>query len=142
MSKTSRTEPGTAIPPRITPAALALWARAEARKVADDLGGIGIPVLMLKGPDLQMRLYGTPVAYASGTVIDRYLEQVRVGLEMHPSGGDVIHVHVSKVRPHGGGEHALATGDQVELELLLQASDTVDDAVIGVSLSDGEGATS
>jgi HemK-like putative methylase len=68
MSKTSRTEPGTAIPPRITPAALALWAQAEGRKVADELGGIGIPVLMLKGPDLQMRLYGTPVAYASGDV--------------------------------------------------------------------------
>ena len=68
MSKTSRTEPGTAIPSRITPAALALWAQAEARKVANDLGAIGIPVLMLKGPDLQMRLYGTPMAYASGDV--------------------------------------------------------------------------
>jgi ABC-2 type transport system ATP-binding protein len=73
----------------------------------------------------------------SGTVIDRYLEQVRVGLEMRPSAADVIQVHVSKVRSHDGGEHALATGDQVELELLLQASETVDDAVIGVALSDG-----
>jgi hypothetical protein len=50
MSKTSGTELGTAIPPRITPAALALWTQAEGRKVANDLGGIGIPVLMLKGP--------------------------------------------------------------------------------------------
>ena len=84
MSKTSRTEPGTAIPPRITPAALALWAQAEARKVANDLGGIGIPVLMLKGPDLQMRLYGTPVAYASGDVdvlVPRlYVERARAAL--------------------------------------------------------------
>jgi ABC-type polysaccharide/polyol phosphate transport system ATPase subunit len=73
----------------------------------------------------------------SGTVIDRYLDQVRVGLEMRPSAGDVIQVHMSKVRPHGGSERALATGDEVELELLLRASETVADAVIGVGLSDG-----
>jgi ABC-type polysaccharide/polyol phosphate transport system ATPase subunit len=73
----------------------------------------------------------------SDTVIDRYLEQVRVGLEMRPTAGDAIQVHVSKVRPHGNSEHALATGDQVELELLLRASEIVDDAVINVALSDG-----
>jgi ABC-type polysaccharide/polyol phosphate transport system ATPase subunit len=73
----------------------------------------------------------------SDTVIDRYLELVRVGLEMRPTAGDVIQVHVSKVRPHGNSEHALATGDQVELELLLRASEIVDDAVINVALSDG-----
>ena len=67
MSKASENE-SFVVPPRITPAALALWAQAEARKVATDLGGIGIPVMMLKGPDLQMRLYGTPAAYASGDV--------------------------------------------------------------------------
>jgi methylase of polypeptide subunit release factors len=68
MSKTSPTDPPVVVPPSVTPAALALWAQAEARKVARDLGGIGIPVLMLKGPDLQMRLYGTPAAYASSDV--------------------------------------------------------------------------
>ena len=77
----------------------------------------------------------------SGMVIDRYLEQVRVGLEMRPSAGDVIQVHVSKVWPHGGRERALATGDRAELEIRLRASETVDDAVIGVSLSDGRSGT-
>jgi ABC-type glutathione transport system ATPase component len=73
----------------------------------------------------------------SGEVIDRYLEQVRSGLEMRPSAGDVIQVQVSKVRPHGADARALATGDSVDIELRLEASETVDDAVVTVSLSDG-----
>jgi methylase of polypeptide subunit release factors len=68
MSKTSPTDPSVVIPPKVTPAALALWAQSEARKVATDLVGVRVPVLMLKGPDLQMRLYGTPAAYASSDV--------------------------------------------------------------------------
>jgi homopolymeric O-antigen transport system ATP-binding protein len=73
----------------------------------------------------------------SGEVIDRYLEQVRTGLEMRPSAGDVIQVRTSRVVPHAPGMRALATGDSVDIELQLEASETVDDGVIGVSLSDG-----
>jgi lipopolysaccharide transport system ATP-binding protein len=73
----------------------------------------------------------------SDAVIDRYLEQVRAGLEMQPSVGDRIQVHMSRVRPHGGGGRTIATGDPVDIELALHATETLDDAVIGVSLSDG-----
>src|SRR5512132_2809799 len=34
----------------------------------------------------------------SSEVIDRYLEQVRAGLEMRPSAGDAIRVHMSRIR--------------------------------------------
>jgi homopolymeric O-antigen transport system ATP-binding protein len=70
-------------------------------------------------------------------VLDRYLEKVRVGMDMHPSAGDRIQVRMSKVRPIGGIEEPLGTGSSVEIELALLASDTLHDAVIGVSLSDG-----
>ena len=48
--------------------AAALWSQAESRRVAAELSEAGIPALMLKGPDLQQRLYGTPAAYASEDV--------------------------------------------------------------------------
>lgn len=44
----------------------ALRAQAEGRKLAHQLTSVGVPVLVLKGPDLQARLYGTPAAYPSG----------------------------------------------------------------------------
>jgi methylase of polypeptide subunit release factors len=47
---------------------LALWAQKESHRVAGELRSAGIPVLLLKGPDLQQRLYGTPAAYASSDV--------------------------------------------------------------------------
>lgn len=47
---------------------LALWAQSEGRRLARELTSAGVPVLLLKGPDLQVRLYGTPAAYASGDV--------------------------------------------------------------------------
>lgn len=54
--------------PGVGSAALALWAQAEGRRLARELTSAGIPVLMLKGPELQARLYGTPAAYQSGDV--------------------------------------------------------------------------
>lgn len=49
-------------------AALALWAQAEAHRLAAEFDRVGVPVLLLKGPDLQARLYGTPAAYPSSDV--------------------------------------------------------------------------
>lgn len=46
----------------------ALWASAESRKVAADLASAGFEVLILRGPPLQERLFGTPAAYMSGDV--------------------------------------------------------------------------
>ena len=74
-----------------------------------------------------------------GAVVDRYLDQVRGGLTSKPSAGDVIEVHMSKVRAVGPDRNGLATGSPVEIELQLQVPDSVDDAVIGVALSDGRG---
>src|ERR671929_2255617 len=48
--------------------ALALWAQSEGQRAVRELESEGIRVLMLKGPDLQRRLYGTPAAYRSGDV--------------------------------------------------------------------------
>ena len=48
--------------------AWALRLEAETRGVAEKLEGAGIPVLRLKGPGLQLRLYDTPAAYPSGDV--------------------------------------------------------------------------
>ena len=48
--------------------ALALWAQSEGRSLAREMTSAAIPVLMLKGPELQARLYGTPAAYQSGDV--------------------------------------------------------------------------
>jgi ABC-type glutathione transport system ATPase component len=70
-------------------------------------------------------------------VIDRYLEQVREGLAMQPRAGDAIHVHASKVRAHAGNGSPIATGDSVEIGLTLEASESVEDAVVTLSLSDG-----
>jgi ABC-type polysaccharide/polyol phosphate transport system ATPase subunit len=72
-----------------------------------------------------------------GDVIDRYLEHVRVGLDMQPRAGDLIQVRTARVRSLGGGDGELPTGAPVEIELALQASETVDDAVIGLALGDG-----
>src|SRR6266487_3904654 len=54
--------------PQLGSVALALWAQAQGRALARELTSAGIPVLMLKGPELQARLYGTPAAYQSGDV--------------------------------------------------------------------------
>ena len=54
--------------PLLGSVAAALWSQAESRRVAVELSGAGVPALMLKGPDLQQRLYGTPAAYASADV--------------------------------------------------------------------------
>jgi hypothetical protein len=43
----------------------ALHSTAGLRALAAELGGIGIPMLVLKGPLLQQRLYGTLAAYPS-----------------------------------------------------------------------------
>jgi release factor glutamine methyltransferase len=48
--------------------ALALWAQKESRRVGHDLQAAGVRALLLKGPDLQQRLYGTPAAYPSADV--------------------------------------------------------------------------
>jgi hypothetical protein len=56
------------VPDAVLTAARALRAQAESRRAAATLRSVGIPVLVLKGPDLQERLYGTPAAYASGDV--------------------------------------------------------------------------
>jgi tRNA1(Val) A37 N6-methylase TrmN6 len=77
-------------------AALALWSQARTRHAAADLGRARIPVLLLKGPDLQERLYGTPAAYLSGDVdilVPRRLRArarralVRAGFRFDPSNG-------------------------------------------------------
>jgi release factor glutamine methyltransferase len=49
-------------------AALALWAQSGSHAAATELVSAGIPVMILKGPDLQARLFGTPAAYPSGDV--------------------------------------------------------------------------
>jgi release factor glutamine methyltransferase len=54
--------------PRLVPVARALRSEADARDLATSLARDGIPVLALKGPALQARLYGTPAAYPSGDV--------------------------------------------------------------------------
>lgn len=52
----------------VEPAVFALWEQAESRRLGGELREAGIPVLLLKGPDLQQRLYGTPAAYPSSDV--------------------------------------------------------------------------
>jgi len=49
-------------------AASALVSTAELSSLAAGLGRLGIPLLVLKGPLLQQRLYGTPVAHPSSDV--------------------------------------------------------------------------
>src|SRR3954453_4246073 len=49
-------------------AALALWAQSGSRRVAAQLVAAGVPVMVLKGPDLQLRLFGTPAGYPSDAV--------------------------------------------------------------------------
>jgi hypothetical protein len=48
--------------------ARALRAQADVRSAAEALGRGGIPTLLLKGPDLQARLYGRPTEYVSTDV--------------------------------------------------------------------------
>lgn len=64
-------------PPRPTPAgdgarlrltARVLQAMAVVRDLATRLDAEGIPVMVLKGPHLQQRLYGTPTEYPSGDI--------------------------------------------------------------------------
>src|SRR5688500_7668841 len=50
---------------RLPSVATALWSQAESRRLASALRDARIPAMVLKGPDLQERLYGTPAAYAS-----------------------------------------------------------------------------
>jgi release factor glutamine methyltransferase len=59
--------PTTTIP-RLVPVARALRSEADARDLAASLVQRDIPVMALKGPALQDRLYGTPAAYPSGDV--------------------------------------------------------------------------
>ena len=56
------------IDPALRGVAHALWIQGEGRRAAGELQQAGVPVLLLKGPDLQARLYGTPAAYASSDV--------------------------------------------------------------------------
>src|SRR4051794_16671218 len=51
--------------PKLAFVARAMWSQAKLRECLDVLSQSDIPVLLLKGPDLQARLYGTPAAYAS-----------------------------------------------------------------------------
>jgi release factor glutamine methyltransferase len=63
------TSPGDIGPlARLGPVALALWLQSATHALAAELAEEGIPALILKGPDLQARLYGTPATYASGDV--------------------------------------------------------------------------
>jgi HemK-like putative methylase len=54
--------------PRLTPVALSLWSIAEGARLASELREAGVPVMLLKGPRLQERLYGTPAAYVSSDI--------------------------------------------------------------------------
>jgi release factor glutamine methyltransferase len=54
--------------PRLTPVALSLWSIAEGARLSSELRDAGVPVMLLKGPRLQERLYGTPAAYVSSDV--------------------------------------------------------------------------
>jgi release factor glutamine methyltransferase len=45
-----------------------MWGRAEGRKLGRELRDVGVPVMVLKGPELQERLYGTPAAYQSSDI--------------------------------------------------------------------------
>lgn len=56
---------GSELPSATVVAANALWAQAQGRSFAAALAALGIPVLVLKGPEMQARLFGTPAAYAS-----------------------------------------------------------------------------
>lgn len=61
---------------------------AEARALAAEFARAGIPALLLKGPQLQARLYGTPAAYPSGDVdllVPR--SRARAAREMLRAGG-------------------------------------------------------
>jgi Uncharacterised nucleotidyltransferase len=51
--------------PAVSEAARALWGQSNAREIAREFSRAGIPVMLLKGPDLQVRLYGRPTAYPS-----------------------------------------------------------------------------
>jgi methylase of polypeptide subunit release factors len=54
--------------PALAPVLYAMWGQSEGHRLGRELAEAGIPVLLLKGPDLQQRLYGTPAAYPSGDV--------------------------------------------------------------------------
>ena len=54
--------------PELAPVMYAMWARAEGRRLGRELADAGIPVMVLKGPELQDRLYGTPAAYQSSDI--------------------------------------------------------------------------
>jgi release factor glutamine methyltransferase len=45
-----------------------MWARNEGLKLAEELHAAGIQVLVLKGPEVQARLYGTASAYESSDI--------------------------------------------------------------------------
>lgn len=54
--------------PRLAPVMYAMWGRAKGRRLGNELRDAGIPVMVLKGPELQERLYGTPAAYESSDI--------------------------------------------------------------------------
>ena len=60
--------PGIEPPAGLENVAVALWGQHQGRRAAAELRSAGVRVLLLKGPDLQVRLYGTPARYPSGDV--------------------------------------------------------------------------
>jgi release factor glutamine methyltransferase len=60
--------PGIDPPTGLESVAVALWGQHQGRRAAAELVSAGVRVLLLKGPDLQVRLYGTPARYPSGDV--------------------------------------------------------------------------
>ena len=70
-------------------------------------------------------------------VLDRYLQDVRAGLNTRPSAGDVIQVRTFKVRSVGADDETLATASPLEIRVEVEASEAVDDAAISVAISDG-----
>jgi release factor glutamine methyltransferase len=54
--------------PKLAPVLYAMWSRSEGRRLGAELRQAGVPVMLLKGPELQDRLYGTPAAYESSDV--------------------------------------------------------------------------
>ena len=69
----------SAVSGEVVRVALSLWAQRETRRVVGELANARVPVMLLKGPDLQARLYGTPAAYTSGDV-DLLVPRDRSGL--------------------------------------------------------------
>jgi len=92
----------------------ALHSTAGLRALAAELGGIGVPMLVLKGPLLQERLYGTRLGIAClarSVVVARMLRSRGVGatvsLSVAADAPRSAHAEVAvgkqPLRPHPGG---------------------------------------